>query len=481
MREHRSKSGALVYFATRAELEHLKGYRGNDRRGRACCPIHGGDNPTALMIDWETGWARCYACGDAWAIRVEDHPDAWKSGNDSKRSHTMNPPQSQEKRYSEARSDPQGIPHSSDALRDGLLRAVATAAEALPSSPGAAYLAERGIPIDVACELGIGWGTRGALAGRVVFPLSGPDGIPTSATARRIYETENQRDPKYRALDRKAGYVKTLFNGGAIGHARQSGHPLIVVEGPLDAAACVAAGLPLVVAIGSTSYAYPDHFAGLATVILALDADKAGQDGRRALWLELVPRGIDVLLLPADALEGCKDLGEYWQQHHAMPPQLVARSIGPHQLPARRAPRPAAPASMLGASDDPSIASPIASADDTARNAPHAQHLAGPAYLDAGEVDLSGLPTREEIKRRAEEAHRVLALSVDDLSAALWAEAEALTLELVANPSDVAAFLADLLRNEHMLGAEDRWAAWQALKNAMATSPDDSLALDNVA
>lgn len=443
MREHRSKSGALVYFATRAELEHLKGYRGNDRRGRACCPIHGGDNPTALMIDWETGWARCYACGDAWAIRVEDHPDAWKSGNDSKRSHTMNPPQSQEKRYSEARSDPQGIPHSSDALRDGLLRAVATAAEALPSSPGAAYLAERGIPIDVACELGIGWGTRGALAGRVVFPLSGPDGIPTSATARRIYETENQRDPKYRALDRKAGYVKTLFNGGAIGHARQSGHPLIVVEGPLDAAACVAAGLPLVVAIGSTSYAHPDHFAGLAMVILALDADKAGQDGRRALWLELVARGVDVLLLPADALEGCKDLGEYWQQHHAMPPQLVARSIGPHQLPMRAAPRP--------------------------------------AYLDAGEVDLSGLPTREEIKRRAEEAHRMLALSVDDLSAALRAEAEALTLELAANPSDVAAFLADLLRNEHMLGAEDRWAAWQALKNAMATSPDDSLALDNVA
>lgn len=30
----------------------------------------------ALSIDWATGWVRCFSCGDAWAIRVEDHPDA---------------------------------------------------------------------------------------------------------------------------------------------------------------------------------------------------------------------------------------------------------------------------------------------------------------------------------------------------------------------------------------------------------------------
>ncbi|MGI8548220.1 MAG: toprim domain-containing protein [Gemmatimonadaceae bacterium] len=202
--------------------------------------------------------------------------------------------------------------------------------EALPASPGAVYLAERGIPLDVALELGIGWGTRGALAGRVVFPLCGPDGYPTSATGRRIHETDDRRNPKYKALDGKTGYIKTLFNGGAVAYARRTGHPLIVVEGPLDAAACVAAGLPLAVASGSTSYARPEHFSDLSTVILALDSDDAGREGRRRLWLELSGRGIEVLSLPAAALGGCKDLGEYWQRHRTMPSQLMARAIGPH-------------------------------------------------------------------------------------------------------------------------------------------------------
>ena len=70
MREHRAKSGKLVYYATRRELETLPGYRGNDRKGRACCPTHNGDNPTALAIYWETSWASCWSCGNAWTIRV---------------------------------------------------------------------------------------------------------------------------------------------------------------------------------------------------------------------------------------------------------------------------------------------------------------------------------------------------------------------------------------------------------------------------
>ncbi len=53
------------------------------------------------------------------------------------------------------------------------------------------------------------------------------------------------------------------------------------------------------------------------------DADDAGQAGRRALWLDLIARGIEVLVLPAAALDGVKDLGEYWQRHRTLPRQLV--------------------------------------------------------------------------------------------------------------------------------------------------------------
>lgn len=222
------------------------------------------------------------------------------------------------------------VVHDLDALQANLERAIVGGMDALPGSPGAAYLEARGIPLAVALSLGIGWGRQGALAGRVVFPLSGPDGHPTSATGRRVYETDNKRDPKYKALDGRVGYVKTVFNGRAIAWARRAGYPLIVVEGPLDAAACAAAGLPLTVALCGAAYAHPEHFSGLRTVILALDADDAGLDARRALWLDLTARGIEVLVLPATALNGAKDLGEYWQRFRTMPPQLMARVIGPH-------------------------------------------------------------------------------------------------------------------------------------------------------
>ncbi len=48
MIEYTSRAGRLIYYATREELERLPGYRGNRHKARACCPVHAGDNPTAL-------------------------------------------------------------------------------------------------------------------------------------------------------------------------------------------------------------------------------------------------------------------------------------------------------------------------------------------------------------------------------------------------------------------------------------------------
>lgn len=419
MREHRTAAGKLMYYATRAELESLPGYRGSGDRGRACCPIHNGDNPTALSIDWATGWARCFSCGDAWAIRVEDHPDAITPRGDSgtkPRQNHYSTPQHRPRATQSRRRDPEPVAHDLGALQATLELAIAGAMDALPGSPGQRYLESRGIPLDVALSLGIGWGRAGELGGRVVFPLSGPDGHPTSATGRRIYETDNERDPKYKALDRKAGYIKTLFNGGAIAWARRTAHPLIIVEGPLDAAACVAAGLPLTVAIGSTSYKHPEHFDGVSTAILALDSDDAGQEGRRRLCEAFIARGIDVLSLPASALDGAKDLGEYWQRHHALPAMLTTRAIGPH-LPS-------------------AVASPPPS------NRPKTDH--------AGDV----APTE------------TVELAFDDLPAELRAEAEALALQLAADGDLYTDFVHDLDRNRATLSPEDVVAAEHAVNVA---------------
>lgn len=68
------------------------------------------------------------------------------------------------------------------------------------------------------------------------------DIAPTSAIGRAITD---QVRPKYKALGKDDGLVKTLFKGGAIVKPRHTGHPLVIAEGPTDAAA----GIPLVVAL----------------------------------------------------------------------------------------------------------------------------------------------------------------------------------------------------------------------------------------
>lgn len=411
MHKHRTRTGETIFYATRAELEAASHYRpeAGGRRGRACCIAHGGDNPSALSISWETGWAECYTRGCR--IRVTDHPDVHLPrelrSHDASVRRSMAPP----------RVD---IPqHDLRDLHDRLRAMLDTWAAALPGSPGTAYLDRRGIPLNVANRLGIGWATTGPLAHRVVFPLTGPDGIPTSATGRAI---DDRTMPKYRTLPSNDGYAKTLFNGGAIAQAKTSGEPLVIVEGHLDATACITGGLPLTVALGSVAYARPEHFAGVAGVILALDADEAGQAARRALAEELLIGGVgDVRSLPAAALAGCKDLGDYWQAHRALPPLLAALAAG------------------------------------TTPPADDAHQLDAMSWCD---------------RWRVEAIRRYPHLRTPDLSFSLKAEALALAAELAtAGQAEIAAFAGDLVGNEDTMTPEDRLAAWYALRAALDMLP----------
>lgn len=426
MREHRSKTGKLIYFATRLELEQLPGYRGNDHRGRACCPIHNGTNPTALAIDWDTGWATCWSCGDAFSIRIEDYPGTHQGRENRPQSLKIAP-----RRVGDPIRSNNPMRSPENALT-ALEIAITASAARLPGSPGAAYLNRRGISLEVAQSLRLGWSTSGKLAGRVIFPLCGPDGRSSSAIGRAI---DDRVKPKYDTLRKADGYQKTLFNGSAIAHARRSGHPLVVVEGPMDAAACVSAGIPLTVAICGKSYAHPEHFAGLETVILALDADDAGQQGRRTLWLELTARGIEVLILPVAALAGANDLCEYWQRHRTLPMQLLERVTGPHR---QRNGLPIAVPSRLEVSPD---VHPSRSSDEPPMHPP------ADWWFDD-------------------------AMTPDELPAELKSDAETLAIELAGNLDELQAFADDLFWRETTLTTEDRCAARYALQLARAAVSD---------
>jgi DNA primase len=330
MREIQSKAGKTIHLATRQEIEAFPGYRAQagGRKGRSCCPIHNGDNPTALSIDWDTGWASCWSCGDAFAIRVDDGRSGACQNRESA-GHASQNVRNATSRPQTPKHDPEPVNTPVRDVTAKMAIAIAEALDRLPGSPGEHYLASRGIPLEVAQTLQLGWTDKGDLAGRVIFPLRDPLGQPTSATGRSV---NDRTMPKYRTLPVAKGYMKTLFNGGAISVVRESGHPLVIVEGPIDAAACAAAGIPCVVAINGADYGHPEHFAGVRSAILAFDADEAGQKARRSVGLALISQGVDYVSLPAAAFEGSKDLGEFWQQHGTLPEQLVARVMGPHSL-----------------------------------------------------------------------------------------------------------------------------------------------------
>ncbi len=319
MREHAAKSGHTIFYASRAELEALSGYRSSHHgtRARACCPIHRGDNPTALDIDFERGWAGCHVCGpEAFSIRIEDHPDTYRGRSLGGRERPV-------ARSNRPQRDTE-TPAQDPAILEALSDRVTAYRDAYAGSPAAAYVRARGIPDTIAARLGWGYVSDDPYLRRhrLFIPLADPAGTITGGTGRALDSTTT---PKYLTLKNDDGYRKTLVNGGAIAVARAARAPLIVCEGPFDTAACLAGGARYVIGLNGLTLR-PEWLAGIPRVFLAFDVDAAGREAcerfRRA-----VPVHADTW---ADGeLEACKDVAAYWQTTGQMPPSLATIAAGP--------------------------------------------------------------------------------------------------------------------------------------------------------
>jgi hypothetical protein len=408
MIEHTSRAGNTIWYASREELERLPGYRGNDRKGRACCPVHAGDNPTALDIDWGSGWAHCFVCGDAWAIRVGEPPQTG-AGPGKPTPYAQRAPDAPERTHGPKTTTDTPAPNPAALERLAALTHAYSAAYA--GSPAAEYAQSRGIPDDIAQRLGWGYVSDNQYlrAHRLFIPYTDPAGQLTGGAGRALDRTTQ---PKYRNLRKADGYTKTLVSGGAIAQARAARKPLVIVEGPFDAAACLAGGLPYAVALnGATARA--EWFAGVPRVFLGFDADDAGR-AAVARFRRTVP--VHATSFHADALAACKDLGEFWQTHGRLPATLIAAASSQPDI------SPSDP--------EPAQAEPSAPA---------------PAFTNG---------------------------KADDLPAGLREEAEALGVELAADPEEARRFMQELLAREHTLAAEDRRAAWHALRCATVVWPE---------
>jgi hypothetical protein len=278
---------------------------------RALCPFHGSDHQRSLRVQLRSGRFVCFACG-AWGYLAEAR-ERWQDER-QRLAALQRPPGRAPRRPRQRPAPAPPTPRALAPARPALAQQLAVFQAALPGSRGEAYLRQRGIPLALAQQLGVGYAAPGTWphaardwrGGRVVFPHMTPDGRLVNLYGRAVGTAEQV--PKAKRHDHLPG-EKGYFNAAAL----QAGDgPLWVCEGAFDALALLAAGVPRVVAIFGVQGWRWDWVRGVRELVCALDADAAGQQQWRALARQAALRGKRVAVLEPAAYGDLKDANEAW-------------------------------------------------------------------------------------------------------------------------------------------------------------------------
>ncbi len=187
-----------------------------------------------------------------------------------------------------------------------------------PQSPGHLYLTKRGIPLAIAQLTGLGFAPRttwlnhrGSGQPRLVAPLTWPDG-----TLATLYGRSTVNCHKLLKHDLLPG-PKGLFNPAAL-----TAPILILTEGIFDALSVLTAGKPAAALCGLSIRDAWWREIPARVIIVAVDADLAGQERGQMLAACAAQAGKQVIMLHAHDLEGHKDLNEYWTIMKRLPSTL---------------------------------------------------------------------------------------------------------------------------------------------------------------
>jgi hypothetical protein len=287
---------------------------------RALCPFHGSDHQRSLRVTRASGRFVCFACG-AWGYLAEAR-ERWRE--EQQRQAALRTPAVRSPRPQRPRPGPPPAtarptpapptPRAPAPARPDLAPQLAAFQAALPGSRGAAYLRQRGIPLALAQQADVGYAAPGTWphaardwrGGRVVFPHTTPDGRVVNLYGRAVGTAAQV--PKAKRHDHLPG-EKGYFNAAAL---QAGAGRLWVCEGPFDALALLAAGVPRVVAIFGVHGWRWDWVREVRELAFALDADAAGQQQWRALARQAAMRGKRVGVLEPMAYGGYKDVNEAW-------------------------------------------------------------------------------------------------------------------------------------------------------------------------
>src|SRR5499427_3044537 len=141
---------------------------------RALCPFHRSDRQRSLRVQVHSGRFVCFACG-AWGY-METARAQWRE--ERQRQATFQRPPARRQRVSHRRQPPPRLPRPPAAAarqraadppasqtpvpaQPDLAQQLTAFQAALPGSRGATYLQQRGIPLALAQQLGVGYATPG--------------------------------------------------------------------------------------------------------------------------------------------------------------------------------------------------------------------------------------------------------------------------------------------------------------------------------
>lgn len=193
-----------------------------------------------------------------------------------------------------------------------------TSALQVDGSPGAEYLARRGISFGTAVRMGVGyaaeWRSPVAVSKGKTVPPSPRIIFPTGseAYATRDIRPDSVLDENSRKYTKQKHGKSGVFNADVLWEKSET--PIVVCEGPMDALSAAEAGYAALAVCGTSGRTALTNILKKSPterlLLLALDADAAGRAASDKLLKELGDLGIPVQQCDSEVYLGTKDLNE---------------------------------------------------------------------------------------------------------------------------------------------------------------------------
>jgi hypothetical protein len=336
---HHGKQVALV------SQNELRDPRTNGDYVRAYCHIHGSDHQRSLSIHRTSGWGHCFnASCNAVVLVAEWNPNvaacmlhASTTGNvyrlpSSFTFATERLPLALQPVLLHA---PQPVPQWQRHEQAALLALEERLHTTLTSSRRTqAYLTERGVPIKVAEQTGVGYLAADMMshyteaeqrslvrrwAARILFPLISPYGPGYIGRSLWQWRPGMHEKTHKELLERANGprrWIKTNPAGWFCAPFEQLASSIILVEGAFDRLALLTAGFAPteVVALTGTALQIDWLPPQVKTIVLALDGDQGGLEATHRLANQLKNEGFSVKICPPPQDRWGKDWNERWRQ-----------------------------------------------------------------------------------------------------------------------------------------------------------------------